>query len=305
MVMPRSGCYHYDTVLHAKADGTLGGIADDDGGESLFGTQPSVVVTGGRVTLIRRNRGSVERSRPSHGVFEGGEALMAVLRQGDRLASWRDGCAELGLSVTRGGSLVLAVGSLGRTPCQGVIIEHDPRVEETELAREIRYLNQPGTRIVWLDPDRPGELEARLARLDDNLDDVKILAIVVRTDDRKLEMDLNRRTMESRMRPCATIFLSAPPRFPTAEEWLQYGRALPTERPADIWLRVRSGNGECCVPQGTTAGVDRWLVHVRRVYERGIPGYPSQLGMVVADAGVTPRMLEHSTAAVARPLRFS
>jgi hypothetical protein len=303
MVMPRSGCYHYDTVLQAKADGTLGGIAEDDGGESLFGTQPSVIVTGGRVTLIRRNRG-LARSQPSHGVFEGGQALTAVLRQGDRLACWRDGCAELGLSVTRGGSMVLAVGSLGRTPCNGVIIDEDPRVEETELALEVRSADRQGARVVWLDPERPDDVEAQLRKLGRDLAGVRILVIVMRTDDYDVRTELTRRASNVRGN-VSTKYITAAQRFSSLEEWLQYGRSLQTGRPADLWLRVRSGDCESCVPQGTTGAVDRWLVHVRRVYEWGVPGYPSQLGIVATGAGVTAEMLEHSTAAIARGLHFS
>ncbi len=304
MVMPRSGCYEYATVLQAKTDGTLGGIADDDGGESLLGTHPSVVVTEGRVTLIRRNRTTLTRPQPSHGVFDGGPALMRVLRQGDRLACWRDGCAELGLSVTRGGSLMLAVGSLGPTPCKDVIIEHDPRVEETELALETSSADRPGARVVWLDPDRPDEVEAQLRKLDRDLTGVKALVIVMRTDDYAVRTELTRRATSVRGDVSAR-FITAAERFSSLEEWLQHGRALPTKRPADLWLRVRSGGREWCVPQGTTAAVDRWLVHVRRVYEWGVPGYPSQLGMVATGTGVTAEMLEHSTAAVAQGLRFS
>ena len=100
----------------------------------------------------------------------------------------------------------------------------------------------------------------------------------------------------------ATIFLTAGERFSGVEEWLQYGRALSTERPGDLWLRVRSGSRECLVSEGRTATVDGWLVHVLRVYEPGIPGRLSQLGLVPADTGVTPAMLERSTVAVATEL---
>jgi hypothetical protein len=78
-----------------------------------------------------------------------------VLREGDRLACWRSGTAEIGLSVTRAGSLVLGLGTLGHTPGGDVTIDHDSRVEERELACDVLYIDRPGTQIVWLDPDRP------------------------------------------------------------------------------------------------------------------------------------------------------
>jgi len=97
----------------------------------------------------------------------------------------------------------------------------------------------------------------------------------------------------------AITFRTASERFADLEEWLEYGRSLTRERPPDLWLRIRSGNEEARVPQGTTAAVDRWLVHVLRVYEPGIPGRLSQLGLVRADMGITPASLQRSTAAVA------
>ena len=48
-------------------------------------------------------------------------------------------------------------------------------------------------------------------------------------------------------------------------------------------------------PRGRTVTFDGWLVHVLRVYEPGIPGRLSQLGLVQADTGVTPAILERST----------
>ena len=226
-----------------------------------------------------------------------------MLREGDRLACWRSGTAEIGLSVTRAGSLVLGLGTLGHTPGGDVTIDHDPRVEERELACDVRYIDRPGTQIVWLDPDRPSELQAHLRELDGDLTGVNVLAIVVRTDDEAVSLELNRRTM-GRHRPDlgATVFLTAAARFSSVEEWVQYARALSTERPRDLWLRVRSGKGERLVPEGTTASVDGWLVHVLRVYEPGMPGRLSQLGLVPADAGVPPAMLECSTAAIAKGL---
>jgi hypothetical protein len=248
-------------------------------------------------------RAILKRSPASRASFDGGEALAAVLREGDRLACWRHMTAEIGLSVTRAGSLVLGLGTLGHAPGDGITIDDDPRVEERELACDVRYIDRPGTHIVWLDPTRPSDLEARLRELEGHLTGVNVLAIVVRTDDMRVSLELNRRTMR-RHRPGrgATIFLTAAERFSGVEEWLQYGRALSTERPRDLWLRVRSGSRDCLVPEGTTVTVDGWLVHVLRVHEPGIPGRLSQVGLVLADAPVTPAMLECSTAAVAAGL---
>jgi hypothetical protein len=131
------------------------------------------------------------------------------------------------------------------------------------------------------------------------------LAIVVRTDDKAVSLELNRRTMDRRRGRDLTVFLNASKRFSTLEEWLQYGRALSTERPRDLYLRVRRGKSECLVREGTTTTVDGWLVHVLRVYEPGVPGRLSQLGLVAADAGVTAAMLESSTAAIAMGLAAS
>jgi hypothetical protein len=209
------------------------------------------------------------------------------------------------MSVTRAGSLVLGLGTLGPTPGPDITIDHDPRVEERELACEVRYIDRPGTHIVWLDPDRPSELAARLRELDGDFPGVKVLAIVVRSDDDAVRQDLNRRTMERhRSGLGATVFLTAAERFSSVDEWLRYCRALSPERPRDLWLRVRSGKRECLITEGTTATVDGWLVHVLRVYEPGIPGRWSQLGLVAADAGVTPAMLERSTEAIAKGLTW-
>jgi hypothetical protein len=303
MAIPGWSCYAYHTVLHADHNGDWAGVVDEDRSASLLGSRPSVVVTSGRVTMTRRWHAILNRSQASRASFDGGEALRAVLRQGDRLACWRDGTAEIGLSVTRRGSLVLGLGALGHTPGGDITIDHDPRVEEGELACSVRYIDRPGTHIVWLDPDRSSELEGHLRELDGDLTGVNVLAIVVRTDDAAVSLELNRRTMgRHRSGLGATVFLTAEERFSDVEEWLQYGRALSTERPRDVWLRVRIGKRECLVPEGTTATVDGWLVHVLRVYEPGMPGRLSQVGLVPADAGVTPAMLECSTAAVASGL---
>jgi len=303
MAIPRSSCYDYHTTLQAHGDGHWTGMADEHGTDSLLGDRPSVAVIDGRVTMTRRRHNFPKRSLVVSAGFDGGEALRTVLRHGDRLACWRDGTAEIGLSVSRAGALVLGLGTLGSMPGGDITIEHDPRVEETRLARHIRYIDRPGTRIVWLDPDRPNELTARLRVLDDDLAGVNVLAIVVRTDDQAVSLELNRRTMEAH-RPSlgATVFLTASARFSSVEEWLQYGRALSTERPRDLWLRVRRGNREQLVAEGTTATVDGWLVHVLRVYQPGIPGRLSQLGLAPTDAGVTAAMLECSTAAIAKGL---
>ena len=303
MAIPGWSCYDYHTVLHADHNGDWAGVADEDKSASLLGRRPSVVVTSGRVTMTRRWHALPNKSEASTASFDGGEALKAVLREGDRLACWRGGTAEIGLSVTRAGSLVLGLGTLRDKPGGDITIDHDPRVEESQLAGSIRYIDQPGTHIVWLDPARPSELEAHLRELDAGLTGVNVLAFVVRTDDVAVMLELNRRTMgRHRSGLGGTVFLTAAERFSDVEEWLQYGRGLSTERPRDLWLRVRVGKRECQIPEGTTATVDGWLVHVLRVYEPGLPGRLSQLGLVPADAGVTPAMLQGSTGAVANGL---
>jgi hypothetical protein len=303
MAIPNSGCYDYQTILQRDADGNWVGIADDDGAPSLLGSQPSVVVSHGYVTMTRRSQDTLERSQLSRAGFDGGEALRAVLRQGDQLACWRVGTGEIGVSVTRDGTLVLGLGTLGRTPGADLTVDIDPRVDERERACEVRYVDRPGTHMVWLDPDSPDELEARLRELDGELIGVKALAIIARSDYNAVSHELNRRTM-GRHRPGvhSTIFVTASGRFSSVEEWLQYGRSLSTERPSDLWLRVRKGQDECLVPEGTTATIGGWLVHVLRVYEPGIPGRLSQLGLVAADADVTVAMLESSTVMIARGL---
>lgn len=296
-------CYRYDTVLHADPEGNWAGIADDDGSASLLGRGPSVAVINGRVTMTRRQREISKGTEVSQASFDGSDTLETLLREGDRLACWRDGTGEIGLSVSRAGSLVLGLGTLGHKPGSGITIDHDPRVEERKLAGDIRYIDRPGTHIVWLDPDRPNDVEAHLRKLDAALPGVNVLAIVVRTDDDAVSLELNRLTMGRRRRGLgATVFLRASTRFSGVEEWLQYGRALSTERPPDLWLRIQSGGRECLVPQGTTATVDGWLVHVLRVYEPGLPGRLSQLGLVAANAGVTAAMLERSTATISQGL---
>ena len=136
-----------------------------------------------------------------------------------------------------------------------------------------RYIDRPGTYIVWLDPNKPSERATRLRELDTDLPGVNVLAIVVRTDDAGVSLELNRQTV-GRRRPGlgGTIFLTAAERFSGVDEWLQYGRALSTERPSDLWLRVRSGSHHCLVPEGKTATVNGWLVHVFVSTSRECPG---------------------------------
>ena len=310
-------CYRYHTVFDVASDGEWSGIADDDGAPSLLDSRPAVAVSNGRVTMVRRSRKSREYSTASNASFDGGEALAAVLRGGDRLECWRDPTGDIGVTVTRAESLVLGLGTLGNAPAPDITIEHDPRIDEVAHARDLRYIDGPGNRILWLDPKNPSELEARLRELDRGITGVKVLGIVVRTDDTAVSGDLLQRTMEHpeigllrRMmkRPQtvthAASFLTVPERFSNLEEWLQYTRALPTERPRDVWVRIQIGSREYQVVEGTSATLDGWLAHVLHVYEPGLPGQFTQLGLVRAAMGVTAAMLERSTAAVARGLKI-
>ena len=128
------------------------------------------------------------------------------------------------------------------------------------------------------------------------------LGIVVRSDDMAVVRELNQRTMWRPRPGHSRMFLRVAERFSTLQEWLHYGRALSTELPHDLWLRIRSGSRECLVPEGRTATFDGWLVHVLRVREPGLFGRLSQLGLVRTDAGVTQSILERSTSAVATGL---
>jgi hypothetical protein len=299
MAIPRSSGFDYHTVLHAVGDHAWAGRADDDASESLLGHRPSVTVTSGLVTLTRKARSGLVPAAS----FDGGEALDAVLQEGDVLSCWYTGTAEIGLSVTRAGSLLLALGALDDVSSAGITIELDPRVEEVELAEALHFIDGPGTRIVWLDAQHPCELDSRIRELDADSPGVTALAIVARTDNLETRLALNRRTMQ-RHRRRSMIFLQASERFVRVEDWLEYVRTLPHERPADLWLRIRSGNDEKLVPQGTTATIDGWLVHVLRVFERGIPGRLSQVGLVRADLGIPIASIERSTSAVASGLNL-
>lgn len=302
MAIPGWSCYHYHTALHAERAGEWAGVADEGESASLLGSGPAVVVSNGRVTMTRR-RHAFQREPEVRAIFDGGEALAATLRAGDRLSCWRGGTAEIGLSVRRAGLLVLGLGTLGDVPDNDVAIDQDPRVEETELARDFRDIDRPGTRVVWLDPARPSELDAHLRELDGELAGVKGLVIVVRTDDEAVSTDLSQRTMlRFRTGPSFALFRSVSTRFASLDEWLRYGRALSPVRPRDLWLRVRIGARECVVPEGTTTTVDGWIVHVLRVHQPGVPGRLSQLGLARVDSGITREMLERSTAAVANGL---
>ena len=295
--------YHYHTVVDAAGDGEWSGIADDDGSPSLLDSRPSVAVRHGRVTMARRSRKSRKYSTASNASFDGGEALAAVLRRGDRLECWCEATGDIGVAVIRDESLVLGLGSLSYAPDRDITIDHDPRVEEIALAREIRYIDRPGSHIVWLDPKKPSELEARLRELDREFTGVEVFAVIVRTDDAAVRSELLRPMMDRLQRGArATVYMGAPERFANVEEWLQYGRALPTERPRDVWLRIRIGSRDYQVVEGTSATLDGWLAHVLKVYEPGLPGEFTRLGLVRAATGVTAAMLERSTAAVAAGL---
>ena len=295
--------YQYHTVVDAAGDGQWSGLADDDGAPSLLDSRPSVAVSNGRVTLVRRSRKSREYSTASNASFDGGEALAAVLRAGDRLECWRVATGDIGLAVTRAGSLVLGLGALGNAPAPDITTHHDPRIDDVARARDLRYIDGPENRIVWLDPNKPSEFEARLRELDGDIPGVKVLGIVVRTDDAAVSNALLVRTMD---RPIARVrtssFLTASERFSNLEEWLEYSRALPTERPRDVWLGIKIRSRDYQVVEGTSATLDGWLTHVLKVYEPGLPGQFTQLGLVPAATGVTAAMLERSTAAVARGL---
>jgi hypothetical protein len=297
MAIPLSACFDYRASMHALGR-TWAGRSTDDGQVSLVGPGPSVTLGDGRVTFTR------DEPSPSlvrQAGLDVGAAPGALVQEGDLLSCRRVLTGQVGLSLTRDRRLLLALGVSAHRTEPYVTVDDDPRVEEIALARRIRYIDRPATAIVWLDPAHPADLEERLRELDRPYAGHR--AVVARTDDASVRLALNRRAMHrDHYQPGSRSFDTAPERFASLEAWLQYGRALPTERPSDLWLRVRIGQAEQRVPQGTTTTIDGWLVHAHCVNEPGIPGRWSELAVARADAGVDTAMLEQSAAAVARGL---
>jgi hypothetical protein len=301
MAISSRGCFDYRATLHADGLGAWIGTAADDRHVSLVGPRPSVVLRRARLTLTRHRNVDAGEALAAAAHVDVGHAPEAVLRNGDLLACRRDAATEITLSLIRDGRLRLHLGASAIMGDTRLAIEHDPRVEDAVLAREIRYISKPESAIYWLDPSRPDDLEARLREIGAPAPGVKLRAIVARTDDPALRLDLNRRTMQpGRYRDGAAVFLTASERFATLDAWLEHGRSLPTERPADLWLRVSIDGVEQRIPQGRTTTIGDWLVHVHRVYEPGVPARASMVGVVHTDTGVSASVLEASTGDVAR-----
>ena len=117
------------------------------------------------VLTIRRQRSTLDvfnrhyRSHPPQDgfAFRVGEALEAVVQDGDLLRATRHATTDLSVSLFRGDDLLVGLGAVNsRQLGPGMTFEEDPRIHEAMLYHLPNTLADPDTTLAWLDAEDPG-----------------------------------------------------------------------------------------------------------------------------------------------------
>lgn len=311
MAIPPCGTFEYEALLTRTRSGAWGGRAapapKDARHPGLAGDSPMVEIAGGLLTLrctesplrfVKRHYR--EWGPPASRVgFRIGDALEAVMEDGDRCRVSRDGSGDSGLTLFRGDDLVMALGAVTRHLLEGRIgIEEDPRAREGELYHLPATLAERGTTLVWLHTADP--------RLDETIAGIPALpgdrlVIAIAGSDVAERRQLNNRVATSlpQLSHAGRYYEDVDSRFSTREQWLEYLRQLPKKRPTDLYIRFDLDGQSIEVREKEQAFVPPWHLYVAKVYTPGVPGEPSHVGIVREHPGVTAQMVAASTDQIA------
>jgi hypothetical protein len=178
-------------------------------------------------------------------------------------------------------------GMLNGTP---IVVEPDPRVRDDEYRGWRSEMGRADVKLVWIDPGA-SDLKAQMAELDPLPPEIRRVYYVVRTNDPAEAHEINRRVMYFRAGGGSRTFAIVPESIPDRAGFLDYLASLPPTRPADLFLRFRIGAEHCDVVAGESGRLGGWDFFVAGVMRIGLPGEPSQYGVVRTHLSVTREML--------------
>jgi hypothetical protein len=230
-----------------------------------------------------------------------GSALGSILEKGDVVRLSRYGTADLAISVRNGQDVKIGLGAVGISHLgPRISVEDDTRARETSLLSVIRSLDKPDTTLIWLNV---ADVDREVARRDiQNAPPGRVVTAIPGPDpDARLQMHPRISDLRGPLPPGRSSYryVNVDARFKTPQEWVQYVHTRPRTRPDDLWLRVNIDGASTTVREGNYALVDPWHIFVQKVYEPGVPGELSQLGIARTSPAITEKALIESTQAVA------
>jgi hypothetical protein len=303
--------FYYEAIVRKTAPGVWGGQAaagpPDGLHPGLAGDRPRLEVTGGAVILHRTepatgrlNPDVQDWKRPVTRVaFRIGQAVEAVIHEGDVLSVLRGGTTDLGLALTRSDEFIIGLGAIdARRLRPGITIEEDPRAAESDLYHLAEKLDDPETTLAWLDASDP-HADAALERLPHLPGRRLVVAVTGKTPEERREVI--HRAAEPPLGPThgSHEYLDVPPEFTTPEQWVAYLRQLPKTRPRDLYIRFNLEDHSVDVREGEYAFSKPWHLYVAKVHKPGIPGEWSQLGIAREHPAITRAILVESTNLIA------
>ena len=316
MAIPYTAQFSHTVALQRSPDGAWRGVAESaDQHSSLVGDAPAVQLSRGELTLERRSaprpgpfRELIPESRVAMARFAVGDALEAVLGDGDVLHMDRGAMAELSLVLLRKGRLALALGAIDqKLERVGVTIEVDPRTDDALLYYVRSLLDRPDSQLVWLDP-KAADYERQLAELGRIPPHVSMVSIAARCDDWQTSSAINQRALQNPpgRRHWGFNYETVATTFRTREEFVAYLRALPQQRPADFFLRFVAEGTVAELREGECRVHEPWLFSVHSVASRKDGWSRSQAGVARAHASLTPECLHTSVRLVVEsPIQFA
>ena len=301
------GQFDYRATLK-RTDAGFAGRALPSAAERLHpgivGQQPTIELREGTIILRRgwidRLAGRVRykgrfRTPLSSVSLSAGELLHRVALDGDVLRLCRGGTGDVGLTLMRSGELLVGVGAAaGMLP--GISIEDDPRIPTTALQLLRPVLLDPRTRFVWL--DTASTTEGQEPPLDSMAGETVVVAVAGGDVERRRAVLHRLSTRGTDQGQASTSYVDVSERFTTLDEWLAYVRRLPNRRPSDPYVRFTFADGYVDVGEGHGAFARPWHLFVNRVYEPGIPGALSTVGVVREHPEVDSETVEDATIGV-------
>lgn len=317
MAISPPGWFDYSVVLTCDGGIWAGDALDSDAKRAhpgLVGRRPIVDVRDGVVTLHRsqfdrasNSPASARWRNPDHRAsFDVGPLIERIAADGDVLFLTRGGSGDLGWMLTRAEELLAAVGALG-PGVPGFEIEDDPRAHDEWLFRLKYSLDDPAVRLVWIDAGE-ADVVKQLESLREELP-------TGTTPSERLLIAVGGGTATQRQ-AVAAGFRAQPPisadrrlrlevvseRFRTPDEWTNFIRGLPHNRPADLHVRFTSARRSVDVVERHGAFVEPWHLFVSLVNTPGIPGRHSHVAIVRDHPQIDRTMVKDACDAVTRGL---
>jgi hypothetical protein len=309
MSIPGSSQFNYTVVVNRTSSGAFRGRATPGGDNArhpgLVGDQPHVELTDGVVNLYRsesavhaldEHHGS-ERCRALRASFRVGEALDAIVEDGDVLRVSRGGTTDLAATLFRHDDLLMGLGAVGgRRLGPRITVEVDPRAGDMWWNHLAATLAREDTTLVWLDSSDASS-ESKLSTLPFAPGVRLVIAIAGTNQDERRRLH---QRLSAVLRPMQAFErVDVDGRFKTRDEWVEYVQRLPKTRPLDLYIRFGLDGALHDVHEGEYAFTTPWHLFVEKVFTPGIPGEWSQMAVAREHPRVTEEMIVDSTKAIA------